>query len=468
MSEMRRDPVSWIVRQAAPLAVLVALVGFAVRTGAQGLTNDDTFFHLRIGHEFLSGRWSLWSPGSMSSHAARDWLPTQWLSEVIMAKAEDLAGTSGVAWLAGTLFIAYALTLYAVSRRFAPPIVAVLASLLTFLASDAGLSARPQVLSYLFAAVVTAAWLATARDGRVRWWIIPLTWLWAMLHGMWPVAIAISVVGAAGVLLDRRPGRGEALRLLAVPAGSLAAACLTPLGPRLVLEVVTVTSRGKYFLEWGPTDFHGLYPAALLVVLGTTVIVLIRGGSTLWTHALLVLLAGGWAVYAMRTVPVAAAIAAPCAALALAGLVPARPPIDRRGCLALLTTGIVATAILAALVGGKTVGPPRPGWADAELDRLAPGTSVLDAWEWGGYLAWRHPDLNFVISGYGDMFTTAELDRNVALTDTDEGWLEDLASTDARIALVAPDSDLAYGLEQTAGWTVVRSSDDMVLLEAPD
>jgi hypothetical protein len=468
MSERRRDPVSWIVRQGAPVVAFVGLLGFAASLATRGLTIDDTFFHLRIGQEFLSGDWSLGGPGSLSSYATRDWVPTQWLSELIMAKAQELAGASGVAWLAGTLFIAYAATLYLVSRRFAPPIVAVLVAFTAFVASGGGLSARPQVISYLFAALVTTAWISTARDGRIRWWIIPLTWLWAMLHGMWPIVIVISAVGAIGVILDRRPAPRQWLAMLSIAPAALVAACLTPLGPRLVLEVLTVTSRGKYFQEWGPTDFHVLYPEVLAVLLAATVLAMLRSDPVPWTQALLVLLAGAWMVYAVRTVPAAAAMAAPCAALALARVVPAAPPLDRRSRWAILCSAAVASALLATLVDGKPVGPPRPAWADAELNKLAPATSVLNAWDWGGYLAWRHPDLDFVISGYGDMFTNDELDRNMAMRKTESGWLEDLESTHVKIALVAPDSPLAYGLEHTAGWTVVKSSDEMVLLHAPD
>jgi hypothetical protein len=202
--------------------------------------------------------------------------------------------------------------------------------------------------------------------------------------------------------------------------------------------------------------------------MAAALLVQLRSGPTPWTQTLLTLLAGAWAIYAARTVPVAAAIVAPCAAIALGHLVPSAPALDRRGRTALLLAGVVASLVLAGLASGKPAGPPRPDWANAELEKLAAGTPVLNAWEWGGYLAWRHPDLNFVVSGFGDMYTIDELDRNVALTRTKSGWLEDLEGTGAEIALLAPDSELAYGLEHTAGWTVVKSSDEMVLLHAPE
>ena len=75
----------------------------------QPLNNNDTYFHLRFGHEFLSGDWSLRDPGSVSSFATADWVPTQWLPQVVMAQTEDWFGLAGVAWLSGLLFLSLAL-----------------------------------------------------------------------------------------------------------------------------------------------------------------------------------------------------------------------------------------------------------------------------------------------------------------------------------------------------------------------
>src|SRR5690349_5141521 len=70
-----------------PVVLLVVLVSLVVNT-ARPLTNTDTYFHLRFGAEFLHG-WSVRHPGSVSTFATRDWVPTQWLSEVVMARTEQ-------------------------------------------------------------------------------------------------------------------------------------------------------------------------------------------------------------------------------------------------------------------------------------------------------------------------------------------------------------------------------------------
>jgi len=48
------DRVAWIIRQVLPFVVLGGMGAIAVRRGVAPLSNDDTFFHLRFGHEFLT------------------------------------------------------------------------------------------------------------------------------------------------------------------------------------------------------------------------------------------------------------------------------------------------------------------------------------------------------------------------------------------------------------------------------
>src|SRR4051812_28178827 len=99
-----------------PLLVLVGtLVALVVNT-ARPLTNTDTYFHLRFGQQFLDA-WSVRHPGSVSTFATRPWVPTQWLSEVVMARTQRWFGLAGLAFLSGLLEIALLVVLYAVARR---------------------------------------------------------------------------------------------------------------------------------------------------------------------------------------------------------------------------------------------------------------------------------------------------------------------------------------------------------------
>jgi hypothetical protein len=119
--------------------------------------------------------------------------------------------------------------------------------------------------------------------------------------------------------------------------------------------------------------------------------------------------------------------------------------------------------LVATVQGTSATTPAHPTWADEALEQLPPGTVVLNEWDWGGYLMWKHPDLNFVMHGYGDMFTDDELDRNVDMTLLRPEWDEQVESTGASIAVLAADSSLAYELEQS-GWRVVEEDERVAML----
>ena len=102
------------------------------------LTNTDTYFHLRFGHEFLTGNWSLSDPGSVTTFGTNDWVPTQWLPQVVMAQLEDWFGLAGVAWLSGLIYLSLAFTLWVVARRHASPLVAAPVTVVAILAAAPG------------------------------------------------------------------------------------------------------------------------------------------------------------------------------------------------------------------------------------------------------------------------------------------------------------------------------------------
>jgi len=453
-------------RTAFPWLVLAGILVSLLVNTARPLTNTDTYFHLRFGHEFLHG-WSPRDPGTVSTFATADWVPTQWLSEVVMARTEDWFGLAGVAWLSGLLQVLLLLGVYAACRLRAEPLVAMPVTALALYAMQSGLSMRPQVQSYLFAAVVVAAWLWTFDDGRVRWWLVPLVWLWAMLHGMWPVALLVGGVAALGLALDRRPGRLVA-RSAAVTLACAAAAAVTPVGPALYGGVLAVGSRRSYFAEWQPPDWVSWSSAGFAVLLAVTLVALWRRRDNPWTETLLLVLAGVVGAYSERTVPLGAAMLAPLAAGPLQSWVGRRRPVDRREVGAVLACAASALAVLAALVPFTSDDPlSEPGWADRALGSLPAGTKVLDDWALGGYLMWRYPQLDLVMHGYGDTFTTGELDRNTGFMQVTPGWQEDLHATGAWVAVVRPSTTLAFRLVAEESWSVVHRSDSLEMLRAP-
>lgn len=458
--------VSRLARTWLPALLLLGVLVAVARRAARPLTNTDTYFHLRFGSEFLSG-WSLTHPGSVTPLATRDWVPTQWLPQVVMAWAEDLAGLPGVAWFAGLQLVLLVLALTWTCRRRADLLVVAVVVAVTVTACAPALSARPQVLSYAFMALTVHAWREAATTGARPWLLVPLTWFWAMWHGMWPFALVVGAVGIVAAVLHRRPPASEVRRQLAVLGSCALAAAVTPVGPALYPAVLVVAGRGRFFAEWAAPDFTSANGAALMLLAAVALLVWLRRGAD-WPTVLFLGLGLGLALYSNRTMPLAAVTLAPLAAAALQSLVtePRRPLAPREVTTALGSA--VATLVVLALVVPHTAGDPptQPDWVDRELGALPSGTVVLNDWGDGGLVMWAHPQLHLVMHGYGDTFTTEELERNVDILDLERGWQDLVRETGAEVAFLRTDHPLTAALED-AGWVVEEASEEVELLTAP-
>ena len=455
-----------LVRRVVPVMVVAALFGVLVRMQVRPPLSGDGYFHIRLGHELLSG-WSVSDPGHLGPFDTADWLPTQWLSQIVMAAVDQAAGLAGVIWVFGLLVLLLALTIYLSCRRQSAPLTAALATVLACSAASPGLSARPQVTSYLLVVVVTTAWLATLRDGQPRWWLIGVAWLWAPLHGMWPISILVGVAAVVGLALERERSFREIGRLAAIPLASAAVVLLTPVGSGIYESVVVVSSRTDYFAEWGPTDFTKPYALALLGSLGIVLLVGVRLRQLSWGELAVTGLALALAVSSARMTPVAAVMLAPLVASALQTFVPDSPGVTRREAVALGAVLVTAALALIPVASARAKDPVAPSWVDSRLDSLPSGTRVLNDWDTGAYFLWRHPQLALVMHGYGDVFTDEELERNIDILRLRPGWDNEVQGLDVDVALVNPDTPLGYALMHTAGWDVVQSDTDFALLTAP-
>jgi hypothetical protein len=203
-------------------------------------------------------------------------------------------------------------------------VVVAVVTAVTLWACWPALSMRPQVLSYAFTALAVHAWWQAARTGSRPWLLVPLTWFWAMWHGMWPFAVVVGVVGVLAAALHRGLRARELRAQVAVLAACAAAGALTPVGPALYDAVLTVAGRGRFFAEWGAPDFTSPDGAALALLAAPALLVLLHRGAD-WPITLFLGLGLALALYSHRTMPLAAVTLAPVTAAALQSLVPRAP-----------------------------------------------------------------------------------------------------------------------------------------------
>jgi hypothetical protein len=255
----------------------------------------------------------------------------------------------------------------------------------------------------------------------------------------------------------------------------LAVVALNPVGLGVLEAPFAVHSTAKYITEWQRTDLTlpGPLGAAAMIVITAMIWALTKQGAS-WSRVLLLLSAAFFLWYAVRLVIVAGLVAAPLFANALDILVRrtgGRPDedavplrIEVRVLAASLLLGVIGVAVAAPYTSDKPDDVPLA--LDPVLDRLPGGTSVFNAYELGGWIAWRHPDLHQYIDGLITPYSKAHADDFHHAETLAPGWYRVVRDSHAPVALLATDSALAGALEQKS-WRMVAASDGYVLLRAP-
>ena len=450
-----------------PTALMVLFLAAVARQGARAITDPDTFWHLRLGHDIMSARslTSITEPWSAVSD--QPWVPTQWLTEVVLAIAEDLGGLPAIAWLFTVALLALVLLIHRMTRRVADSVPAAFATGLTVAAMAASLSPRPHLVTYLCLCLTLLAWHGTVEDLRPRWWLIPLTWLWAMSHGMWFVGPVLGVAVLLGLALDGRLDRQLAVKLAAVPAAGLLVAALTPVGPALLGAPFAVAGVGSFITEWQAPSFRSPGPAAAALMVAVVVMSWARSTRRVpWAHVALLALAVGWILLATRTVALGALIVSPLFAATLQGMLrrDRSTPTARES--RTLVLAAVAIACVTALVVPQSASDPAavPVRLDTELDALTPGAVVFNDYKLGGWLRWQHPDLEPVVDGMTEAYSVQHLRDYGRTQAVAGGWEDTFDGWDPEAALVLENSPLATALVDRRGWTSIAEDEGYVLL----
>jgi hypothetical protein len=452
------------------LQILPGIAAFIVVLRVMRPINDpDTFWHLAAGDR-LRETWVFSGPDPWSTMSTLPWRLHEWLPELLMSWMQQVLGLPGVSWLLPLGAAAITLCLWVVCRRRASLLVTPVVMLVAMFAMSGSLSLRPHLVTFALTVVTAGAWLGTRDDGRARWWLIPLTWLWACSHGMWFVGVAVGVVALVGLFLDGTV-RGRAwLRLALVPFGSLVAATLTPVGPELLAAPFAVRGYAQFISEWRSPSLTDLGFVGFLLLAGVTVLIWVRSSRRpSWTEILLLGLGTGFALLYVRTIAVGAAIVAPIAAMALQGLLHTKPePVRRRE--VSLTLGLTTVALVVAAF----VAPSRaahPAWGPNDLDTriaaLPEGTVLCNDYGSGGWLIWKHPNVRPAIDGRTEVYTIEHMQSYMDFQRAVPGWQKYLTQTGCRWALVPADLPVAEALTAQARWTVAARGASHLLLNAP-
>ena len=475
----RRPTLSWpcIVALAALLRPLAA--GLAV------LNDPDTYLHI------AAGRWMI-AHGALPTHdpfshtlAGAPWVPHEWLSEIVLAGAYDLAGWPGLVLLTALCFAgALALLTQALLRRW-EPFSALIAVGLSGALLLPHLLARPHALALPVMVTWCATLIAARDDGHAPpLKALPLMTLWANLHGSFMAGLALAAFVAAEATwqADRPRQRWQSLRrwggFLALSAG---AALLTPNGIHgllLPFQLLDMPTLQQSFSEWQSADFHGATPleAWLLGVL----LVAFATGLRLPMPRLLLLLVlihlalaharHGDLVAVMAPLIVSASLGPQLAARIRA--LPSSALSERAAALASPAgaSGVALTLTLVAIVGAVTLlrpivrpdGPETPGAALTAVAKLGVSGPVLNSESFGGYLIFK--GVPSFIDGRIEMYGDAFLRRDLAIERGAEPALDEaLEQYGISWTLLHPEDGAVAVLDRLPGWRRAYSGPDAVV-----
>jgi hypothetical protein len=252
-------------------ARLLLLPGFSL------LQDPDVFWHVRTGQWILDH--AQFPTVDVFSYTAlgKPWIPTEWLSEVLLALAYDAGGWRALVILAAASGAAVVAIICFYLLRHLRFSVAVGWSALTAVAITPHFLARPHIFSY----VLLAIWLIKLLDAydegedgnlpRLRV-LVPLMVLWANLHGSFTFGLILLCI-FAGILFLRRLRRRDRTAcwhiVLTVGVVSLSALA-TPYGASaalMTLEVLDLKFTIPRIVELRSPDFQE-HTAHLLLFVG--------------------------------------------------------------------------------------------------------------------------------------------------------------------------------------------------------
>ena len=276
------DEATQPLRGLLPLWVGVAIYALFLLAGNRLLIDPDTMWQITVGQWIIDHRAVPTTDVYSFTMRGEPWISTQWLSQVMYAKAYSLAGWSGPVVLAASAIAAtFALLTKLVSRHLRD------STTLVFVAAALALTvphllARPHVL----ALPVMVAWvggLISAADRRTvpSLWLLPLMLLWANLHGGFVFGLVLIAPIALDAVLGADPARQKSLllRWFLFGVAALAASCCTPYGWNALLASQKILSLGAalpLIMEWKPADFGSLGAFEICLLLGIG-LALLRG-----------------------------------------------------------------------------------------------------------------------------------------------------------------------------------------------
>jgi hypothetical protein len=486
---LHRPGLGGLVAGAALIAVLVVI--------CRRVGDPDFYWHLATGNWMLQHL-------TLPTHDLftytvnnRTWADQEWGSELILA----LVFRAGSFLAVSLVYTAVIWTgMWLIWRRIAlertPSLIAGFSLLVGAAAGVAVWGPRSQMISFTLLAM-TLLWIeGYLRDRNRRlFWLPAVMVIWANLHGGF--IYALFFVGLAALTESARwaftaekiATRRRALGLWAVLGASFLAALVNPhtISVYLIPIHIQLSSAQQSFIaEWKSPSFHSPEEWGLGLMLLLTLCAMALRRQRLW-DVLVAVSSTILALIAVRNGAIAVAAVTPVIAWGLAGgwaasLWQARfaAYVDRRrrdltalATCALALSAVVTGAVVVDTLSGQAASTSAnfpEGAADWLLSHPDVGTHMFNAYDWGGYLAYRFsPESNggvpltnrrVFIYGEATLMGNQLVQQISDVENAEPDWQQILAEHQIDYVVERPDSALSMALSVDPEWTQVHFPDD--------
>lgn len=461
--------------------------------------DHDTWWHLRSGQAMIESRSLLTRDPFSHTQNGHLWINHGWLAQIFWYGLFATGHWAGVALgLAVIITLAFWLVwqqctgnLYL--KAFAMVIGAIMASIIW--------AARPQMLSFLFTALVSLLLHRFKRaDGKLLPWLPLIVLVWVNIHGGFAIAFILMICYAVGEVFNRLLSKtgGEPAgiswqawrHLLLTFIICLAVVGINPHTWRMWLypfQTVGIGVLRDFIAEWQSPNFHQTIIQPFLVLLLLLLAAIARTSQKVdWTDLALV---GAWttlSLFAVRNIPIFALVCTPifvryanaaleeqfgAMAIGRIGRVRRRPKsfyMLNWALLGLVILGATAQTIttLSPAAIQKAEQTQFPLAAIEFIRETKPNGPIFNSYNFGGYLIFKlWPDYLAFVDGRTDLYDDDFLRRYLVTATALPDWAKHLDEDNIQLVFIEKNSPLALALSQNSDWDQLFADEQAVIFQ---
>lgn len=383
------------------LIVIVTFILFAIK--GQVFIDPDFGWHIKTG-EYISKSGIPRTDIFSYTMPSFPWIDHEWLTNYLMFKAMEHIEYLGLAFIFSLLALLSLIASVGIPNNINKRIVFIITAGVIFPA----FGIRPQVISWLFLAILTIFLYRENFWKKYKLFLPVLFLIWVNLHGAF--ASGIVILGFF-ILFKTIRKRSIIIDYYIVFFLCLVATLINPYGFRIWKEVIVqFTDTPLYrrqIAEWMPSIFSGNTIFALFLAMICSLTFYMRRKFLLENKALVVVLAYQ-AVFTTRHIPIFTIMTAPLVMKLLEifqkNLTTKESMRRFRISLNFLLVISISTVIITAILNIRAMRKVNesdfyPKNAVEFLRKSNFEGQILNSYDWGGYLIWKYPEKKVFIDG---------------------------------------------------------------------